>query len=82
METWRIFAASLLGVAGILAVLMIMARVRERTGRWQAVAVTGLVGVTALALTGILTLTVLAPAVAWWLAGGTAVIVAVLALAG
>ncbi|GAA1200521.1 hypothetical protein [Prauserella alba] len=81
METWRIFAASLLGVAGVLAVLMIMARVRERTGRWQAVAVTGLVGVTALALTCVLTLTVLTPAVSWWLAGGIAVIVAVLALA-
>lgn len=81
METWRIFAASLLGVAGVLAVLMIMARVREKTGQWQAVAVTGLVGATALALTCILTLTVLSSAASWWLAGGIAVIVAVLAMA-
>ncbi|MBB3050123.1 uncharacterized protein YggE [Prauserella isguenensis] len=81
METWRILAASLLGVAGVLAVLMIMARAREKTGRWQTVAVTGLVGVTALALTCILTLTVLSPAASWWLAGGVAVVVAVLAMA-
>ncbi|KID29412.1 hypothetical protein [Prauserella rugosa] len=81
METWRIFATALLGVSGLLTVLIVMARVREKTGRWQAVAVAALVGVTALLLTCVLMLTTLPADVSWWLAGGLTVFVAVLAFA-
>ncbi|OLT48422.1 hypothetical protein BJF85_13050 [Saccharomonospora sp. CUA-673] len=81
METWRIIASALLGIVGFIGVLIVMARVREKTGSGQAVGVTGLVGVTALALTCVLALTVLPAAVAWGLTGVVTVIVAVLALA-
>ena len=81
MEGWRIFATALLAVPGVIGVLLVMAKSRERTGRSTIVAVTGLVGVTALAVVCVLTLTVLPGAAAWTLAGVVAVTVSVLALA-
>ncbi|WP_197321784.1 hypothetical protein [Saccharomonospora sp. NB11] len=81
MEGWRILATVLLGVPGVIGVLLAMAKAREKTGRGSTVAVTGLVGLTALAVTAVLTLTTLPGPVTWVLAGTVAVIVSVLALA-
>jgi hypothetical protein len=81
VEAWRIFATALLAVPGVIGVLLAMAGARERTGRSATVAITGLVGVTALAVACFLTLTVLPGTAAWTLAGVVAVTVSVLALA-
>ncbi|EHK86003.1 hypothetical protein ACWGRK_04725 [Saccharomonospora azurea] len=81
MEAWRILATALLGVSGLIGTLLVMARAREKTGRGTTVAVTGLVGLTALAVAAVLTLTTLPGPVTWALAGATALIVSVLALA-
>ncbi|WP_199429964.1 hypothetical protein [Qaidamihabitans albus] len=81
METWRILATALLGFPGLLGVLMIMAKARDRTGRSSTVAVSGLVSATALAVLAVLVLTVLPAVPAWSLAAAVAVAVAVLVLA-
>ncbi|OQO92891.1 hypothetical protein B1813_12245 [Saccharomonospora piscinae] len=81
METWRILATGLMAVPGLIGVLLVMAKARERTGRASSVAVTGLVGVTALLVAGVLTLVALPPVAAWVLAGSVTVIVSVLAMA-
>ncbi|WP_091380121.1 hypothetical protein [Actinokineospora alba] len=65
METWRVLATALLGAGGIVLLLVTMAKVRERTGSAGSVAIAGAICVTVLALLCVLTLTVLAPPVAW-----------------
>ncbi|EHR63562.1 hypothetical protein [Saccharomonospora cyanea] len=81
MEAWRILATALLTVSGIIGILLAMARARERTGRGSTVAVTGLVGLTALTVAAVLTLTTLPAVGAWALSGAIALTVSVLALA-
>lgn len=82
METWRVLAVTLLGVSGILVILIIMARTRERTHSAASTAVAGLVSVTALGTGCVLTLTVLPAVLAWGLAGVTAIAGGVLVLTG
>ncbi|MBK1785062.1 hypothetical protein [Prauserella cavernicola] len=81
METWRIIAAILLAVVGMFGVLIIMAKVRDRSDSSPTVAVAGLVSFTTLAVLCVLALTVLPGAVTWGMAAVVAVIVSVLALA-
>ncbi|EID54690.1 hypothetical protein [Saccharomonospora xinjiangensis] len=81
MEAWRILAAALLVVPGVIGILLVMAKARERTGESSAVAVTGLVALTALVVAAVLTLTVLPVVVTWVLSGAVALTVSVLALA-
>ncbi|WP_436493281.1 hypothetical protein [Actinokineospora sp. HUAS TT18] len=65
METWRMIATVLLFVGGVVLVLVTMAKVRERTGSGSTVAISGAIGATLLVLLCVLTLTVLAPGIAW-----------------
>lgn len=65
MEPWRIIATALLAVAGVLLVLVIMAKVRDHTSSSGQVLISGVVTFTALALLGVLMLTVL-PALLTW----------------
>ncbi|NIJ10023.1 hypothetical protein FHU38_000367 [Saccharomonospora amisosensis] len=82
MEAWRILATILLGVPGILGVLLVIAKARERSGSAATAAVAGLVCATALAVGCVLTLTVLPAAVTWGVAATVAVGVAVALLVG
>ncbi|MEU6645077.1 hypothetical protein ABZ863_21285 [Saccharomonospora sp. NPDC046836] len=81
METWRIIATALLGIAGVPGMLIVMAKVRDRLDSSAAVAIAGLVGITTLAVLCVLTLTVLPAAVTWGLVAVIAVALAVLVLA-
>lgn len=81
METWRIIATAVLFVAGVPGVLMVMAKVRDVTGRSGSVAVSGAVSGTGLLLLGVLVLTVLPTALSWSVVGLVCVAVAVLLLA-
>ncbi|MFC4002595.1 hypothetical protein ACFS2C_03770 [Prauserella oleivorans] len=81
METWRVIAAALLGLAGVPSGLIIMAKARERTDRASAAGIAGLVSFTALAVLCVLVLTVLPGGVAWGLVAAVAVAVGVLTLA-
>ncbi|MBM7771369.1 4-amino-4-deoxy-L-arabinose transferase-like glycosyltransferase [Actinokineospora baliensis] len=65
MESWRVIATALLGVAGLVLVLLTMAKVRDRTGRSGTVAISGAVSFTGLALLCVLTVTVLPAGVVW-----------------
>jgi len=65
VEPWRIIATALLAVAGVLLVLVIMAKVRDHTSSSGQVLISGVVTFTALALLGVLMLTVL-PALLTW----------------
>ncbi|HVK21341.1 MAG TPA: hypothetical protein VM677_08270 [Actinokineospora sp.] len=65
METWRMIATVLLAVGGVVLVLVTMAKVRERTGSGGSVAIAGAIATTILVLLCVLTLTVLAPGIAW-----------------
>ncbi|CRK61038.1 hypothetical protein [Alloactinosynnema sp. L-07] len=73
METWRMIATVLLAVGGVVLMLVTMAKVRERTGSGSTVAITGAIGTTVLVLLCVLTLTALAPPIAW----GTVIVVGV-----
>jgi hypothetical protein len=80
MEAWRLITAALIVLAGLVLVLVTMAKVRDRTGRGGTVAVAGAVALTLLALLCLLTLTVFPQPVAWGavLVVGTAVSVMLL----
>jgi hypothetical protein len=65
VEPWRIVATALLAVAGVLLVLVIMAKVRDNTSSSGQVLISGVVTFTALVLLGVLMLTVL-PALLTW----------------
>ena len=81
VEGWRIIATALFGAAGIALALIVMAKVRERTSSAGYTAVSGAVVLAAIAVVGVLMLTVLAAPVAWGIviALGAAVTVMVLA---
>ncbi|MBN6035164.1 hypothetical protein [Amycolatopsis sp. 195334CR] len=82
METWRIVAAVLLVLPGLVAVPVIMAKVRDRTQSSASVAVSGAVSVTALAVLTLLVLTVLPPIPSWVAAVTVVAAVGVLLLTG
>lgn len=72
VETWRIIATTLLAISGILAVMMVMADVRERRhGTGGQVATAGAISFAGLLVVGVLVLTVLPS----WLAWGIVVVV-------
>ncbi|GAA2988417.1 hypothetical protein [Actinokineospora diospyrosa] len=77
MESWRVIATALLGVAGLVLVLLAMAKVRDRTGRSGTVAIAGAVAFTLLVVLGVLTITVLPAGVVW----GAVIVVGVVASA-
>ncbi|MEV6873608.1 hypothetical protein [Amycolatopsis sp. NPDC051128] len=81
METWRVIATALLAAAGLPLVLVVMAKVRDRTQSSGQVAIGGVITFTLLVVVGVLTLTVVPGLVAWALvaAVGTAVSVMLLA---
>ncbi|UJW34604.1 hypothetical protein L3Q67_13035 [Saccharothrix sp. AJ9571] len=82
METWRIVAATLLVLAGLVAVPMIMAKVRDRTQSSASVVISGVVSLTALAVLTLLVLTVLPPIASWVAAVAVLAAVGVLLLTG
>jgi hypothetical protein len=75
VEGWRLIAAALVAVSGIVLMLLTMAKVRERKGATGGdVAVAGAITLVVLAILCVLVLTVLPAAVAWGvvvLVGGT-----------
>ena len=76
------FATVLLAVAGIVIVLLTMAKTRDRKNATSGlVALNGAISFTILAVLCVLTLTVLAPTVAWIVVGGVGVTVTVMLLA-
>jgi hypothetical protein len=82
VELWRIVAAVLLGVAGIVIVLLTMAKVRERRGSTSGtVAISGAVTFTVLAILCVLVLTVFAPWLVWTVVIGVSVVTSVMMLA-
>ncbi|WP_206789487.1 hypothetical protein [Amycolatopsis sp. MtRt-6] len=82
METWRVIATTLLAAAGLPLVLVVMAKVRDRTRSSGQVALGGVVTLTLLVVVGVLTLTVLPGAVSWALVAAVAAAVSVMLLAG
>jgi hypothetical protein len=72
VELWRIIATALLAAAGVVLVLIVMAKVREHTGSSSQVAISGAVIFTTLAVLSVLLLTVL-PAVLTWVIVAVAV---------
>ena len=75
VEGWRLIAAALVAVSGIVLMLLTMAKVRERKGATGGdVAVAGAITLVVLAILCVLVLTVLPAAVVWGvvvLVGGT-----------
>jgi hypothetical protein len=82
VETWRLFPGALLIVSGVVLVLYVMARARERdeaTG--GTVAVAGSIAFTVLVLLTVFTLTVFPVWLAWLLVALVGVTVSVMMLA-
>ena len=75
-------ATALLAATGLPLVLVVMAKVRDRTRSSGQVAVGGVITFTLLAVVGVLTLTVLPGLVSWALVAGVAAAVSVMLLAG
>ncbi|MEV7093627.1 hypothetical protein AB0M80_12400 [Amycolatopsis sp. NPDC051045] len=81
METWRVIATALLAAAGLPLVLVVMAKVRDRTQSSGQVAVGGVITFTLLVVVGVLTLTVLPGVLSWVLVAAVAAAVSVMLLA-
>jgi len=81
VETWRIIAVVLLGVFGLPLVLVVMAKVRDRADNSGAVAIGGVVTLTALLVLGVLMLTTLPGVLTWVLVAAVATAVSVMLLA-
>jgi hypothetical protein len=82
VQAWRIIAAALLGAAGILLVPIVMAKVRDHTGKSGHVAISGVVTLTALLLVGVVILTVLPGVLTWVVVAVVVAAVSVMVLAG
>jgi hypothetical protein len=66
MEGWRLIAAALNLVSGVVIALLVMAKVRERKGSTAGnVALAGAISLTVLALLTVLVITVLPAALVW-----------------
>ena len=74
VEGWRLIAGALLAMSGIVLMLLVMAKARERHGRAGDAAIAGAISFVILAILVLLVLLVL-PAVVVWsvvvLVGGT-----------
>lgn len=82
MEAWRLIATVLLAAAGIVLVLLTMAKTRDRPNATGGqVAVNGAISLTVLVVLCVLTLTVLAPVATWIVVGVVVVAVGVMLLA-
>ncbi|WP_460403852.1 hypothetical protein [Actinophytocola sediminis] len=82
VEAWRVIATVLLGAAGIVLVLLTMAKTRDRRDATGGqVAISGAISLTVLVLLGLLTLTVLSPVLTWSVVGVVVVAVGVMMLA-
>jgi hypothetical protein len=81
VETWRVIATALLAAAGLPLVLVVMAKVRDRTQSSGQVALGGVITFTLLVVLGVLLLTVLPGLVAWLLVAAVAAAVSVMLLA-
>lgn len=81
VETWRVLATALLAAAGLPLVLVVMAKIRDRTQSSGQVALGGVVTLTLLVVLGVLMLTVLPGLVAWVLVAVVAGAVSVMLLA-
>jgi hypothetical protein len=81
VETWRVIATALLATAGLPLVLVVMAKVRDRTQSSGQVALGGVITFTLLLVLGVLILTVLPGLVAWVLVAAVAGAVSVMLLA-
>jgi hypothetical protein len=81
VETWRVIATALLAAAGLPLVLVVMAKVRDRTQSSGQVALGGVITFTLLVVLGVLMLTVLPGLVAWVLVAAVAGAVSVMLLA-
>lgn len=73
-------ATALLAAAGLPLVLVVMAKVRDRTQSSGQVAVGGVITFTLLLVVGVLTLTVLPGVVSWVVVAGVAAAVSVMLL--
>jgi hypothetical protein len=82
MEGWRLIAAALNLVSGVVMVLLVMAKVRERPGSTAGtVALAGAITLTVLALLTVLVLTVLPATLVWISVAILGVTVSVMVLA-
>jgi hypothetical protein len=81
VETWRVIATALLAAAGLPLVLVVMAKVRDRTRSSGQVALGGVVTFTLLVVVGVLMLTVLPGLASWLLVAAVAAAVSVMLLA-
>jgi hypothetical protein len=81
VETWRVIATALLAATGLPLVLVVMAKVRDRTQSSGQVALGGVVTFTLLVVLGVLILTVLPGLVSWVLVAGVGAAVSVMLLA-
>ena len=81
VETWRVIATALLAAAGLPLVLVVMAKVRDRTQNSGQVALGGVITFTLLVVVGVLTLTVLPGLVSWALVAAVAAAASVMLLA-
>jgi hypothetical protein len=81
VETWRVLATALLAAAGLPLVLVVMAKVRDRTQSSGQVAIGGTITFTLLVVVGVLTLTVLPGVLSWALVAAVAAAVSVMLLA-
>lgn len=81
VETWRVIAVVLLAVFGLPLVLVVMAKVRDRADNSGAVAIGGVVTLTALLVLGVLMLTALPGVLTWALVAVVAAAVSVMMLA-
>jgi hypothetical protein len=82
VEAWRLIATVLLAVAGIVLVLLTMAKTRDRKDATSGqVARNGTISLTVLVVLCVLTLTVLTPVVTWIVVGVVVVTVGVMLLA-
>jgi hypothetical protein len=81
VEGWRVAATALLDVAGVLLMLVVMAKVRDRTGSSGQVAIWGAVTFTVLLLLSVVMLTVLPAFLSWGLVALAVAAVSVMLLA-
>jgi len=82
VEGWRVLATVLLAVAGIVIVLLTMAKTRDRREATSGtVALSGAISFTILVVLCVLTLTVLPATATWIVVGAVAAAVTVMLLA-
>jgi hypothetical protein len=81
VETWRVIATALLAAAGLPLVLVVMAKVRDRTQSSGQVAIGGVITFTLLVVVGVLMLTALPGLASWLLVAAVAAAVSVMLLA-